>query len=741
MLNVDVVKRRQFGSAILYSTTIFTGAFLLFWVQPFTAKLLLPVYGGVPEVWGSCIVFFQIILLLAYAYVYLSNRYLNIKFQAAIHVTLLVTVVVLSIPLKTIIITTNGLPPIISVFLKLLLILGLPAFVLSATSPMLQQLFARTSFSLQRSPYSLYVASNAGSMIAILGYPFIIEPVLTLPMQGGAWNTAFRIYAGLTLICIVTSLIYIKQVRSEQSQNILVSLPNITNSTRLRWLCFSAIPSSLLLGSTNYITLVITSNPLLWVFPLALYLLTLIIAFSPYSDVVYKRTVLLLPGIVILMVLTLASEATNPAWALVLLHMVGLFVLSMVAHHRLADSRPDPTHLSEFYCIVSLGGAIGGSITLFLAPHFMDRLWEYPLAILLACLVCPAYSIIRSGRWEGLKDLGFAILVGVVIYVMSLISSNIGLKEPLTTAITFGIPLLAVNHLFTRDSSRFVSILTAVLIAGIAISENRYSTIYANRNFFGILRVARDGKGSVHSLFHGNTIHGKQFTDVQRRCRPISYYDPLGPVGDIFKAFKYSTAPRNVAVVGLGIGTIVSYGESNQNWTFYELNSEVKNIAENPAFFTYLTECATTNFNIVIGDARKQFSQAKNNSFGLIVLDAFNSDTVPTHLLTKEAMEMYLSKLGDDGVIAVNISNRSMDLKPIISSIAASLGAECLWRFDSKANDSLGKEPSEWAAIVRRTNSLGSIAALSQWQHLSPDSKITGWTDDYASIIQIIRWR
>jgi hypothetical protein len=736
----------------IFAVSLFASAILLFWVQPLIAKALLPAFGGVPEVWGGCVLFFQTVIVAAYGYVIILNKLFGLRRQVIIHVALLALTACLALPLNLGVRQPDWLynySPILSVLTELIVKLGLPAFALAALSPLLQAWIAQIYPGFGQSVYSLYAVSNAGSLAATLGYPFLVEPALSLNRQAGVWTGIYLAY----LLAVIASACMIwwmgKEARlKNQSPTASADEPGdeteAPGGSRLKWLLLSAIPTSLLLGVTNYVTSTIAPTPLLWLAPLSLYLLAFILAFSSKSSRWKFRPELLVPGMALLLTLTIVAEATQPAWALALLHLAAFFILTAATTYELAAAKPSVGRLPEYYFMIAAGGWLGGAFNMFLAPQVFDKFWEYPLMIILACIVCMWDMRTRPAPWTILQDGIYALCIGALILLLARFADFLSLEDVARVALVFGIPMVLINHLFRNRPLRFALAIGATTIAGALISETLTGTLYSSRNFFGALRVTSTPHLELNSLIHGNSVHGKQFTDADRRCDPISHYYPEGPVGDIIKAFEVSPTEKSVAVIGLGVGTMASYAQPGHEWTFYELNPEIIKIARNKDHFTYLSDCARVEIKIVTGDARLKLSEALDNSFGLIVLDAFNSNVIPTHLLTREAIGLYLSKLSRNGLLVFHVSNRSVDLRPVLASAADEAGAECLWRQDAGISPARGDDASEWVVLVPRTNTPESLKHLLRWENITSElqgTRGTVWTDDYASMIRLIRWQ
>jgi hypothetical protein len=750
MGHVKIKTFREQSSLIsgLYPISLFTGAILLFWAQPLIAKALLPAYGGAPEIWGGCIIFFQTVIVAAYGYVILLDKLFSPRRQAIIHVVLLALTAALALPLNLGMTRSDWLynqAPILSVLAELAVTLGLPAFALATSSPLLQTWAAQINPGFGPSVYSLYAVSNAGSLIATMSYPFLVEPALSLSRQAGIWTGMYWAYAIAILACACLVLRRGRTAAPKDQVALSSSVGpgneiELPGGVRWRWILLSAVPTSLLLSVTNYVTSNITATPLLWLIPLTLYLLAFILAFTTRSYRLKFKPGLLAQGAAILSTLTIVAEATEPAWVLLSLHLAAFFILTAGATYHLASVKPAVNRLSEYYLMIAVGGWLGGAFNTFLAPRIFDRPWEYPLMIVVACLVCRQDKAAKPTLRSALQDGVFAMLIGALALLLAQFASFLRVDDLPRAAMAFGLPLILANHLFKNRPLRFALALSAIVVAGAITSEALNRTIYSERNFFGALRVTLAPDLSMKSMINGNTIHGKQFTDAARKCIPISYFHPDGPFGDVVKAFEASPTPKSVGVIGLGVGAMAGYARPGHDWTFYELNPEVIKIARNEDYFTYLSDCAKQDVRIISGDARLNLRGALDRSFGLIVFDAFNSDAIPTHLLTIEAIGLYLSKLGDNGILAFHISNRSVDLRPVLAAAADAAAAECLWRRDTVDSASSGKDASEWVVLARRSNSLESLAHLLRWERITSTNRSAIWTDNYASLIKVIRW-
>jgi hypothetical protein len=721
----------------VFATTIFLSALLLFWIQLVIAKMLLPRLGGTPAVWTTCMLFFQVLLLAGYSYVLASTNWIGRGKQAVLHVVLLI-LSSLYLPLN--LVGNSGSIseqkyPGLGLFAYLLSAIGLPIFLISTTSPLLQKWFTRTRHVSANDPYFLFAISNAGSLLALISYPLLLEPNLKLSRQNQLWVVGYVLFLVLSLGCV-----FLVWKRSENViDDLSIQKAPISLKRRLYWILLAFIPSSLLFGVTSYITTEIAPTPLLWTIPLALYLTTFILAFARKNLLPERLASHALGGLALLLTLVLAANATEPTAAIVLLHLCFFFVAALVCHSRLANDRPDATRLAEFYLCVAVGGMFGGLFNALVAPVIFHTLVEYPLAIVLACLIRPRDTTDDSSR-DRLLDLILPVGAGLVTIALVFLVNQYDVRPAVAIAIIFGIPLLIINHRFRSRPIRFALALGAVMLGSVVYSETQNRTLHDERNFFGTLSVRLDPSSATRILFHGNTIHGRQFVNESLQTEPLSYFHREGPLGQIFDAYNSNPASPNIAVVGLGAGSMACYSRPEQHWTFYEINPAVISIAQNTEYFTYLQKCAVGPTQIIVGDARLQLQNAPDHHYGLIVLDAFNSDAIPIHLMTKEAIELYTSKLATGGMLAFHISNRSLKLDTVLANLAGQNGATVLSFADGEYDPVRGKDPSEWAVMAQHSPALDDLIANPRWQVLRPRTESDLWTDDFSNILRVLRW-
>jgi spermidine synthase len=744
----------QLGLPGLFACTLFLSALLLFLVQPMIAKMLLPLFGGTPAVWNTCMVFFQAMLLAGYAYAHFVTTRLKTKPQILLHLGVLLAGglgLPLSIPESFANSQAIQEGPSLWLLRCLTLAAGLPFFVAATTGPLVQKWFSRTGHRSSADPYFLYAASNLGSLIALLAYPLLFEPFLRLNQQSLVWAIGFGIFAILTLICALTqwrvnpSTLF-EIATPQQNAGIAVTSPNIRR--RIRWIVLAFVPSSLMLGVTTYLTTDIASIPLLWILPLSLYLLTFVLAFARRTIFPLRWLERALPLATIALIYLLVTEATDPIWMLIPIHLAVFFIASLGCHTRLALERPSATYLTEFYLWISVGGVLGGFFNALIAPAVFTRVTEYPLTIMLACVLNPRlHSIEHPAKpfagWRQIGyDLAFPIGIAVLTIFAALITSFWELPSPLRLLVVFGIPLI-LSYAAVDRPGRFVLALAAVMLSGSLYSSAHGRTVHADRNFFGVLRVTRDAQGRFRRLVHGNTVHGRQFIDAARQGEPLSYYHRTGPLGQIFQAFNARPAATNVAVIGLGAGSMAAYATPRQRWSYYEINPAVIRIASDTNFFSFLAKSSAASMEMIAGDARLRLREAPTGHYDLIVLDAFSSDSIPVHLITREALDLYLAKLANGGLLAFHISNRCLELEPIVGDLAANAGLTCV-AFDdmnvSAEDVANGKDQSHWVMMARAKEDLGKLVRDSRWLPVKSRPIPEVWSDDFSNILSVLKW-
>ncbi|HEX4993589.1 MAG TPA: spermidine synthase, partial [Methylomirabilota bacterium] len=594
---------------LLYALTLFAGATLLFVMQPMVGKMILPLLGGTPAVWSTCMVFFQAALLGGYAYAHASAARLRPSRQALLHLFVLaVPLAVLPLAVNPRLLRGGETNPVLDALTLLSVSVGLPFLVVSATAPLLQKWFTQTGHPAGRDPYFLYAASNLGSMLALLGYPTLVEP--RLPLQGPSWLTQTTLWSGgygvlaaLTALCALTvwwtPADAVTAVPEEAPDAPAEPAPGWRR--RLHWIALALVPSSLLLGATTYITTDLAAVPLLWVLPLAIYLLTFILAFGRWPRVLHRAVVAIALPLVLVVIFLMVSALPERIWVTVLWHFGVLFVLALACHGALALDRPAPRHLTEFYLLISVGGVLGGLFNALLAPLIFSSRIEYPLVMVLACV------LLRAGRGDAGLGLGpgarrtaaLVLLIAalaLVLYsesatlrvdfsflarVLEWSSARVGerldpIERPLNRVLIYG-PPLALAWLLRRRPLHLGLALAAVLLVAGFVDERNNDQIRQSRSFFGVLRISRDRDPTGYTeLRHGTTLHGRQSLEPSRRAEPISYYSRKGPIGQLFAELDRRPGAVRMAVIGLGTGTLAAYARPGDRVTFYEIDRLVR---------------------------------------------------------------------------------------------------------------------------------------------------------------------
>jgi len=723
----------------LFSLTLFCSGALLFLVEPMFAKMALPKLGGTPAVWNVCVVAYQALLLAGYSYSHEVAKRFTPRRTALLQVGIvLAAFYALPIRLPEMLSSPLKQSPVLWLLMLLIVGAGLPFLVLSTYSSILQSWYGSTSHATGNDPYTLYSASNLGSMLGLFSYPVLIERHLGLIEQSRLWEWGYSILIVLTAGCAF-SLWRVPQVKARESNTSPEMGPPPTRLQELKWLALAFIPSSLMLGVTTTLTNELPPIPLLWVLPLALYLLSFILVFArkplSYDDTVLETTPILL---LVVGFLIASKSVLFPIFAIVL-YLTVLFFACMACHADLALTRPSVAHLTRFYICVSVGGVLGGLFNAIIAPVIFKSVAELPIALFLLALaialVCSRTQKVSINRLDFI--LPAALGVGVACIALWLRSASFGASPWISFAVFIG-PIL-VCFSFSRRRLRFALGFGSILLAG-GLNSGHGRVLLKERSFFGVYRVSEDKE--YRQLIHGSTIHGIQSRDPARTREPLSYFYETGPIGQVFRSPSISQRLREVAIVGLGAGSLACYSEPWRHFTYYEIDPLVEKIARDPRYFSFLRDCSPET-TVVIGDARLSLRSASAHKYDLVVVDAFSSDTVPVHLVTREAIELYLEKLADHGLMAFNISNRYLNMKPVLGELARDAGLASVVQDDAHVDPnelSRGKFPSTWMLMARQRSDFAALASQPIWQdvQIPPGSRL--WTDDYSSIINIIHW-
>jgi SAM-dependent methyltransferase len=748
---------------LLFSLTLFVSAALMFAVQPMFGRMVLPLLGGSPSVWNTVMVFYQVALLVGYAYAHALGR--RGRRWWMLHLAMmLVALCVLPLRLRPDQTPPPGGDPVLWLIATMASSVALPFLLISTTGPLLQRWFAHTGHAHARDPYFLYAASNVGSMLGLLAYPFLIEPRWTLQEQARGWTAGYLLLLLLVAACAMAArrgLASPATPAADGSADAPAEAMDepVSNGRRLRWLALAFAPSSLMLGVTTHLSTDLVAVPLLWIVPLAVYLLTFILAFAGRplvpSGLLLRLQIFSVLGVLIVLV----SHASEPLWFVAGLHLLALFTLGLACHGVLARTRPGVARLTEFYVWVAAGGALGGAFNALIAPQIFHSVAEYPMALVVACLLAPGWPASRARRrapaqllGEGpslqrvrpslARDLVEALaVVGLacaVILLVRLLEHEWRREEYVLLVAVFCFPLFALR----RRPVRFGLALGGILLLSPLGGGSDPRTLHAERSFFGIHRVQslRTPRGTMHRLVHGTTLHGVQWSEPERCDEPLSYYHRAGPAGQVFATIGRGRPAMAIGVVGLGTGALSAYAEPGQRWTYMEIDPAVVRIASNPAWFCYL-EHAPVAPRMLLGDARLSL-HADTTRYDLLVLDAYTSDAVPVHLLTREAFRQYFDRLRPGGVLALHLSNRHFDLERVVARIVREAGLAHRMRVDgapSKEDAARGREASSWAVVARAEQDLGPIASDRRWRRLRLARAGPLWTDDYSSLVSLLR--
>jgi SAM-dependent methyltransferase len=739
----DDIPIRQAPPA-LFALTVFSSAALVFLVQPMVAKLVLPLLGGSSSVWNTSMAFFQIALLAGYGYAHALQRISALRTQALVHgAALLIAALVLPLRVSEWAGAPSSEHPNLWLLAVLTLSIGAPFAVLSATAPLVQAWYARTIGAAEgKEPYVLYAASNLGSLIALLAYPLAIEPTLSLLDQRYGWSLGY----GAFVLVIGALALAVSRVRVAGAQAAPRPSTRVAWRDRLIWVALAAIPSSLMLGVTTYITTDVASAPFLWVLPLALYLTTFIIAFQAKPVIPPDVTLFLQAGALAACAAFLPFRSAFFGLQL-FIHLAAFFLTALMCHQRLVARRPDPAHLTEFYLCLSIGGVVGGGFNAFLAPVLFDNVWEYPLVLALSCLARPwGGGRVPAWTWAMLiLGVGAAFLTPVAVtfagphLTTRTVVGALDQAELFDMAMKGLLALAVITAFLVRRRALFFFAIVAVLSYASAEAADRTDTHRTWRSFFGVLRQSETTVpslgGRVKMLAHGTTLHGAQAQDPLHRCRPLVYYTPHTPIGQVFRGKQATGAPLRIGAVGLGTGSVAAYARAGDRLTFFEIDPLVVRIASDPANFTYTTECAEGAIDYVIGDARLTVARQPAGTFDILLIDAFSSDAVPAHLLTVEAVRGYLTKLKPGGILILHLSNRNLDLMGPAQAVARAAGGFALAQeYRPGAETRGGWDSPEDAVIVARTQAaLAGHLASGQWKLADP-AKAKPWTDDYMNL-------
>ena len=736
----------------LFAATLFLSALLLFSVQPMFAKIVLPRLGGSPSVWAVSMCFFQAVLLAGYCYAHALNRYAPPRLAPVIHLALLAaTLLALPIGLSA----SAQEPPAGDAYLWLIGTLasgvGLPFFAVSANAPLLQSWFARTGHKNAGDPYFLYGASNLGSLVALLAYPFLLEPFLGVATQKSVWTVGF---AGLGLGIAACGIALHGSIGRRDAVAVATApagttSPRPTWRQRLSWVGLAAVPSGLLVAYSTYLTTDLASAPFLWVLPLAAFLATFILVFTERPLLNHAILQKLQPVLLCLSLLGLAVSGSN-GWGIAILGSTGAFlVTTLVAHRELYLRRPGASDLTEFYLWMSLGGVTGGVFAAIIAPQIFNAIWEFPLLLVLG-MACRTGVVARPPASMDLRALVRIAVLALACMLAIGIATRAGLfpanNLPLILFLSgfAGLAVLASQ----QPLSQFVY--AAIMGMTLVILPSAMNRGLSERSFFGVHYVSTSPDKKERHLMHGTTLHGaERLVDATGNpvaaAPPSTYYYPGSPMAQGTSAARVAAgkldAGLNVGIVGLGAGSMACNSRPGEHWRFFEIDPVVVRLARDSGHFTFLSRCQP-KADIVVGDARLTLTKEAPGAFDYLVVDAFSSDSVPVHLLTVEALQLYLSRLAPNGILAMHVSTRHLELTSVVAALARAIpGTKAVLAADNGIPDGEGSDsaPSLVVFVTKTETAMQPIRVYPFVSKLSLTA-VTPWTDDYSNILSAF-WR
>jgi len=738
--------RRSIGLAVIFTATIFLSATLLFSVQPMFTKLILPLLGGASNVWNTAMVFFQAMLLGGYIYAHLISKYLPVKAQIAVHsfVTLAGFIFLpLAVP-EAVVLPESGMPTFWLLGLFGITV-GLPFFALSANAPLLQRWFSLTDHRDADDPYFLYSASNAASLIILCAYPLIIEPNTRLGGQTFSWAVGYAALLGmllLTAFALTRRLAPVSEVVISEAKVVKAGWKQ-----KAFWIFLAFLPSSLMLGVTSFMTNNIASTPFLWIMPLALYLLTFVIVFANKPLVTANRLSKLFPWVVIaglfLIFPTLTfnflglrvSTAMGPIIKIPLLLLV-YFLISLYCHSILVEKRPDVSGLTEFYILMSVGGVLGGIFNALIAPVIFNVVYEFILVLVMVLFLRPSgIQMPEAGEkpWR-------LFFIGAVAAAFNVIVLK-GAGYNTTYLVFITIAIMSVASLrFNFNKFAKIGLFASLAVAAIVFDLFGSDKIYKDRSFYSLLAVrAEDSShGKLHKFVHGNTSHNSQIRDPELQHIPTAYYIEGGSIHASVEATREILGGNlNIAVVGLGAGAMVCYEKPGDSWIYFEIDPAVVELARNTEYFSFIETCAP-NADIRTGDARQKLNDVPEGSLDMIVIDAFSSNSIPAHLVTREALELYRSRMTADGLVFFHTSNQMLDVTSVVARLAedAGLVARYIDISDFSGNP-YGEHGSLATGILMGPKDMmqNVTAGDTRFQRWTSSRHVKLWTDDYSSVV------
>lgn len=726
-----------------FTTSMLLSALLLFFVQPMFTKMVLPLLGGSSGVWNTAMVFFQAVLLGGYLYAHLLTKFFKFKTQILIHgLIMLYSIIFLPIAVPTDWAQPATGTPVFWVIGLFTVALGMPFFALSANAPLMQKWFSYTFHKKADDPYFLYAASNVGSLLSLLSYPILIEPFFKVSAQSFAWAFGFVVLMIALIMCGLMAYRFkdiskLSSFSMEKPENQDVA-KYVKPSDRVFWTLCAMIPSGLMLAVTTHITSNVASAPLLWVLPLALYLLTFINAFAPKPYISTKILSYLFLPIACLMIVSAKLHIANyiGVGLETVLHLIGFFIITQFCHNRLAENRPSAKHLTEFYFFMSLGGVLGGACVALVAPLVFVNSYEYTVMI-----VASAFVVSINGFSYKLTKQTVLILSVLFIGALFLLGFGPTIEDGVFSKLllVYSVSLLVLYMIFNPVYLKRPIWLFSIWALVSSFTVNAGSNIFEDRSFFGISRVTSEqiDEGLVHVFIHGNTVHNSQLRGAANEKHPLSYYAPEGSFGQAIDAVRADKGPLKVAAIGLGAGALACHIQKNEDWVFYEIDPLVEKMARDPSLFSFIDKCAP-DVPIRIGDARLTLADEAKGKHDLIIVDAFSSDAIPAHLMTMEALALYQSLLKEDGFVFFHTSNRNLDVTSVAINVAEASGyasrsinfkSDKTMKHNSLVTDSI-------AVMVGKDDSLDRIfTRYPDWKKRKGNPIVGVWSDDFTHIL------
>ena len=734
----------------IFTATLFLSALLLFSVQPVFAKMVLPQLGGAPSVWAVSLCFFQAALLAGYAYAHALNRYAGRHAAPVVHLGLL-GIAALALPFG---LPAGTVPPEGDAYFWLLGVLtvgvGLPFFAVSANAPLLQAWFARSGHPHGRDPYFLYGASNLGSLIALLAYPVLIEPALGLADQASVWSGGFLLLAAGIALCSAAMIAGSRGVTADIAGVVATSEASAEPVTWTRiasWIGFAFVPSSLLVAFTGYVATDIASAPFLWVTPLAIFLLTFVLVFRERPLVSMKWLLLAQPVLFALVIATIVTPSPQNLWTLALLHTPLFVVTTLVAHKQLYDARPHSAHLTQFYLWMSFGGVLGGVFAAIVAPQVFSSIYEYPLLLLAGFACRPDVLSALRDRAARTRAVPVAAKLAALFALFMVIASLATVKTQFAVS---GVMFVVAGMFLLADRAQALNgfVYATALALTVTVLPSAINNGQSERSFFGVVRVSESEDGALNVLRHGTTVHGAVRMDQLRagpdvKPQALTYYYAGSPMRLAAEAARVSTGKSDggfvAGVVGLGAGSLACEAKAGETWRFYEIDPVIVRVARDASRFPFLSRCLPDN-DIVVGDARLTVSREPAGKFDYLLIDAFSSDSVPVHLMTREAIQSFLDKVSTNGLVAMHVSNRYMALEDVAAATALAVpGTHVAFVSGKPKRVSIEQAASSIVVLAKNAGALAPVLALDGARAVTW-STATPWTDDYSNVVMAI-WR